>query len=365
MKFSPGSAATGRLLFAGLAALLISSQAVTAAEPTAVAVPLTAGQVQCSADQLRSILGRSAVVFGPAYIDSTGMFLFTYGGPSRTLSGLALLEQSDSAGETQGPERQLAFTVTAGAPGLARNPQKRALDSSYLLRTDASSDIGSMDDPSAMAVLVDPTLDPSHNEDAATLLVIDNLSAQESGVASDSKAGRGLTRLLDRCPSPLTAADLHVFNVLSRVLRATAFTTRESDSRARRAHKLATIYRGQEAVAISTGVRASYRIDFYPVVGAAPLHRVSLEIEIDLGADGALGEATLRLLPACASAADGQAGCSTATSEVDVAVIQPASAEKLWNMPAPMVCWNGGSGCPSQVSFSFPERLQGTTWLRP
>jgi hypothetical protein len=90
------------------------------------------------------------------------------------------------------------------------------------------------------------------------------------------------------------------------------------------------------------------------------LHRVSLEMKIDLGPDGSLGDATLRVLPACA--AEGDRGCTSATDEVDVVIIQPVAPQRLWTGPSPSVCWKGDSSCPAEVSFSFAERLQGTTW---
>jgi hypothetical protein len=359
LKSLPSSPTTGIFLLAGLAAFSIPALAQPAQQPTQ---QMTAEQVSCSADQLRAILGRSGVIFGPAYDDRTGMFLFTYAGPSRDLSGLALMEQSDRWGETRGPERQIAFVVTPSREALQRSPQKQQLNAIYLLRDPLATDLVKMEDPDAMAVLVDPTADPLHNEDPASLMTIDNLTADEGGNPSGAKGGRGLSRLLGQCANQYTAADLHVFSVLSRILRATAFTTTKSDPKSERVHKLAAIYRGEEAVPIASGVRTTYRVDLYPTL-KAPLHRVSLEMKIDLGPDGSLGDATLRVLPACAP--DGDRGCTSATDEVDVSVIQPVPSQRLWSGPSPGVCWKGDAGCPAEVSFSFAERLQGTTWQQP
>jgi hypothetical protein len=233
-----------------------------------------------------------------------------------------------------------------------------------MMREPLSSDLGLLEDPWAMDVLIDPTVNPQTNHDATTLLVVDNVDDTEGGVPSESKAGRGLQSLLNRCHNAFTAADLHVFDVLSRVLRAAAFTTRDSDPKAERMHKLASLYRGADAVAIpGGGVRASYRLDLFPVVRGETLKRVSLEIKVDLGADGSLGDATMRVLPACHSA--DQAACSNATGEAVVSVIQPAASDRVWEGAAPTVCWNGGPQCPSQTAFSFAERLAGTTWQQP
>jgi hypothetical protein len=130
-------------------------------------------------------------------------------------------------------------------------------------------------------------------------------------------------------------------------------------------HKLAAIYRGADAAAISGGVRAAYRMDFYPVT-KEKLRRVSVEIKIDLGDDGSLGNATLRVLPACPSADDpASRGCSSSPSAAVVSIIRPPGMDQLWKGPMPSVCWHGDAGCLAQVRFSFAERLQGTTWLRP
>jgi hypothetical protein len=363
LKSLASSPTKGIFLLAGLAAFL--SPAPGTAQPgpaTLPTQPMTAQQVSCSGDQIRAILGRSAVIFGPAYDDRTGMFLFTYASPSRDLSGLAVLEQTDRWGETQGPERQLAFMLTPGRDTLQRSPQRQQLSPIYLMRDPLATDLVTMKDPGAMAVLVDPTADPQHNDNADSLIMTDNLTAAEGSTPGGAQGGRVLTRLLEQCANQYTAADLHVFSVVSRLLRATAYTTTKSDPNAERVHKLAAVYRGEEAVPISGGVRTTYRIDLYPTL-TAPLHRVSMELKVDLGLDGSLGDATLRVLPACA--ADGDRGCTSATDEVDVEIIQPVASQRLWNGPSPGVCWKGDASCPTEVSFSFAERLQGTTWRQP
>lgn len=359
MQSTHSSPSTGFLLFAGLALLL----SPLAAE-SQVTQPLTAEQVSCSADQLRSILGRSAIFFGPGYDERRAAFLFTYAGGSNELSGLALMEQEDDTGHIAGPERQLFFSVIPSRTKLRRIPSKPQLNTLYLLRDGQNTDPSRLEDAFAMAVVVDPTLDPQKNDDFSSLLAIDNLGPQDGGLTSDSKAGRGLQAILDRCrTTSFTRADLHVFNVLARTVRVTAWSTRRTDKKAERLHKLMTIYRGEEATPISGGVRTSYRIDVYPLYGETT-PRVSLELAVDLAEDGTLGDATLRVLPACAAGTD--RGCTSATSEVSVSVIQPIYGKKTWTAePSSTICWKGPAGCPGEASFSFAERLQGTTWLKP
>ena len=353
------SASTGALLLVGLALLLLP--AVSEAQATQT---LTAEQVHCSADQLRSVLSRSAIFFGPGYNEQTATFLFTYAGGSNELTGLALMEQEDTTGRIVGNDRQLLFTVIPSRTRLRRNPAKPQLSSFNLIRDMASSDPSRLEDPFAMAVVIDPTVDPQKNEDFATLLAIDNLGWQDGGLTSDGKTGRGLQAILDRCPATtFTKADRHVFHVLTRMLRTTAWSTRRTDRKAERLHKLATLYRGEEASALSTGTRTSYRIDIFPLT-QGKTNRVSLELQVDLGPDGALGDATLRVLPACA--AEGDRDCTSATSEVAVSIIHPISGQQKWtHEPGTTVCWKGPASCPSEVSFSFTERLKGTSWLKP
>jgi hypothetical protein len=355
LSYSPGSAATGFLLFAGLA--LFTSSAPAAAQAVH---PLTDAQVDCEATQLRAILGRSAILFGPGYDDRAAMFLFSYGSEDGHLAGLGLMEQHDIEGSPAGPERQIAFAVEPSDAKLLRNPSRPRLNTMYLIRDRPSSDLSKLEDSHAMAVVVDPTNDPLHNQDPFSLLIINNLTDEEGGTAADAKVGRGLQGIFNQCTHAFTRADLHVFSVLARTLRFTAW---DPESSGGRVHKLVSIYRGAAAEPISGGVRASYRIDVLPVLPNQDLGRVSLEMQIDLADDGTLGEAHLRTLPACAAA--GQLHCSSAVARVDASVIKPVYGDQRWSLPAPTVCWKGASGCVSEVSFSFGERLQGTTWLHP
>src|SRR6185436_6928211 len=142
--------------------------------------------------------------------------------------------------------------------------------------------------------------------DPFSLLIINNLTDEEGGVAGSSKVGRGLQQVLSRCALAFTPADLHVFAVLGRTLR---FTARDPESSGGRLHKLVSIYRG--------------------------------------------------------AAAAGELHCSSSATRVDTSVIHPVFGNQKWTQPAPTACWKGGSGCVSEVTFSFAERLQGTSWLRP
>lgn len=356
MKNSPGLAATG-ILLACLAAVSTPQAGAQATRP------LPSAQVDCSADQLRALLGRSALMFGPAYDDRTAMLLWTYGPPGG-FQGLAVLEPFENDGRQTGTEHHMAYLVVPDPVRLLRNPARPQLDSVLLTRDDLDSDLSLLEDAYAMAVVLDPTADHLKNEDPSTLLVIDNLTADEGGLATNSKPGRGLGSVLRPCTSALTAADIHVFSVLSHVVRGLAYSGRRTDAHPALLSKLAAIYRGESSVPAGEAVRTQYRIDLYPTGGPNGLTRVSLTLDVEIAADGALGAATLRLLPACTSA--GQRGCTTATSDGKVEIVRPTLNDQRWSQPAAAVCWGAPeNGCSTEATFSFEDVLRGTTWLRP
>jgi hypothetical protein len=216
-----------------------------------------------------------------------------------------------------------------------------------------------------MAVLIDPTLDPVNNTQLTSLLQIDN-KVEGSGVPADAKPGRGLAGLLTQCHGKLTEYDVHAFGVLAKTLRIFAFSTSSTDPEAFLRSKLVAIYRGEHAAEAGDGVRAAYRVDVYPINAAGVDGRASFEVLVDVGADGALGAASIEALPRCAAA--GERRCSTTGAEVQIAAIRPAAAGEFWALTGlPLACLNAKAGgpCPQRTSFSFFERLAGTSWLRP
>jgi hypothetical protein len=318
--------------------------------------------VDCSADQLRALLHRSALLFGPFHVDRTATLLWTYGPPGG-FEGLAAIEPYDEEGQEVAGEDQLVYSALPSPVKLLRNPSRPQLDSLVVTRDPLNSDLSRFEESHAAALVVDPTLEPLKNEDPGSLIVIDNLQLDDDGIASSAKPGRGLASVLTPCGSAFTRTDLHVFAVLSRVVRGLAYDGSRSSKEAGLLSKLAAVYRGAEAEPLSGGgVRASYRIDLFPTGATAP-GRIALEMKIDVGADGALGSSTLRVLPACT--AEGERHCTSAKSEAVIGVIHPAFGDQRWNLAqAPTVCWGQGTDCRPEVSFSFQDVLRGTTWLR-
>lgn len=355
--YSPAIPATGSLLLACLAAFPLSPRAEAA--PAGSPRPLTAEQVACDADQLRALSKRSALLFGPFHRDRTATLLWTYGPPGG-YQGLAFIEPYDVDGRSVAGEHQLAFSVIPNPVRLLRNPARPQLDSVVMTRDELNSDLSRFEESHAAALVLDPTVDPLKNDDPESLAIIDNLTMEDGGNASDSKPGRGLANLLVPCHEAFTKTDLHVFGVLSRVVRAQAYTSQRTDPKAGRFSKLATVYRGEAAAPAGDGVRASYRVDLFPT-GEQDLGRISVELLIDVAADGTLGNATLRLLPDCT--APNQRHCTSVKTDTVVGVVKPGFGDQRWDLAnAATVCW--GRGCATETTFSFQDVLADTSWLR-
>lgn len=350
------------LLTAFLSLALLHSTSATAQ----LARPLTQAEVDCNADQLASILSRSMIGMESGNSAKPVVLSLTYGSTTGGLQGLAYTEQfaTDSdLGVT--PEHHLWFSSNPNETPLLRNPHRPQLDSLSLTRSQLNSDLVPRGHPDAMGVFIDPTLDPVNNHQARSLLQIDNVS-EAAGVPSDAKPGRGLAGLLTPCHGKLSAADVHVFAVLAKTMRSFAFSTDSTDPDSFLRSKLVAIYRGKDAVATGNVVRASYRIDIYPITASGVDGRGSFELMVDLEPDGGLGSASLEALARCSGA--GQRHCSTTGEEVQLAVIRPVAAGEFWALTGlPLVCLNRpkGGACPTRATLSFGERLAGTSWMRP
>lgn len=191
------------------------------------------------------------------------------------------------------------------ASSLLRNRSASRRPTVTLVRNDLLTDLLPAADPEHLTVQVDPTGSPVPR--AGDFAKIDNL---RHGTSASTK--RGLSAFPSSCGSPLSAEDLHVFRVLGTLVRGLYYNEGGSSSDFPKYRQRALIYRGAAAVAIPGGTRVSYRIDVYDDEfgdGGNPPDRFSSEIDIDLGADGALGAAVLRRLPLCASV--GQRDCSS------------------------------------------------------
>jgi hypothetical protein len=342
--------------------VLFAHIALAPAASAQVTRQLTPAEVSCNATQLSGLTARTSILVGPNFADKPLTSVETFGSKTGGFAGLVYSDQLTSRNvRAATPERHLWFSTNPDEVKLLRNPARLQLDSISLTRNDLNSDLVLFDDPDSLAVEIDPTLNPNNNTDDSTQLLVDNVTLDDAGITSDAKPGRGLAAIVRSCHGNFTGTDLHVLAVLAKTVRVIAYDTSSASSTSRLVTQFLDLYRGTGAVAISGGVRTTYLGDVY--LGGNSFQRVSFSLTIDLGNDGTLGNATLQILPACTGS--GQTGCTVATSEVRIFVVKPVAAGQFWNSSGnPTVCV-GAAGCASQVSFSWAERLAGTTWLKP
>ncbi|HEV7515603.1 MAG TPA: hypothetical protein VGR07_04820 [Thermoanaerobaculia bacterium] len=342
------------VLFASLASAPVANAQVTR--------QLTPAEVSCNATQLSGLTARTSILVGPNFADKPLTSVETFGSKTGGFAGLVYSDQLTSRGvRAATPEHHLWFSTNPDEVKLLRNPARLQLDSISLTRNDLNSDLVTFNDEDSLAVQIDPTLNPDNNTNDSTKLLVDNVSLDDAGITSDAKPGRGLVAIVPSCHGNFTATDLHVLVVLAKTVRVIAYDTNSATSGSRLVTQFVDLYRGTGAVAIAGGVRTTYLGDVY--LGGSTFQRVSFSLTIDLGNDGTLGNATLQILPACSSA--GQTGCTVATSEVRIFVVKPVGAGQFWSTAGnPTVCVGAG-GCAAQVTFSWGERLAGTSWLKP
>jgi hypothetical protein len=342
---------------------LFASIALAPAASAQVTRQLTPAEVSCNATQLSGLTARTSILVGPNFADKPLTSVETFGSKTGGFAGLVYSDQLTSRGvRAATPEHHLWFSTNPDEVKLLRNPARPLLDSISLTRNDLNSDLVTFNDEDSLALQIDPTLNPTNNNDDSTKLLVDNVLFDDAGITSDAKPGRGLSTIVRSCHGNFTATDLHVLAVLAKTVRVIAYDTNSATSGSRLVTQFLDLYRGTGAAPISGGgVRTTYLGDVF--LGGNAFQRVSFSITVDLGTDGTLGNATLQLLPACT--ASGQTGCTVATSEVRIFVVKPVAAGQFWNASGnPTVCV-GAAGCASQAAFSWGERLAGTTWLRP
>lgn len=254
---------------------------------------------------------------------------------------LSLTETGDFAGLAYTgngpgtPERHLAFSTNPEETTLLRNPTRPQLGSLSATRNDLNSDVVAPAHPDLVRVSLNPTLagDPA----SSALLVIDNAT-----LSSSARPGRGLAGVLARCEDGLTAPDVFLFRVLTKIVRAEAAGARSFEI---------AIYRGPSA-----GV---FRIDALPIgANGGPLGRISAELETAVALGVALGNGSLRILPACTGGAT--ADCSTLGAGAIVLVKAVASGQ-FYSTPPPVRATVGGPAVP----FLWSEMLQDTSWSQP
>jgi hypothetical protein len=180
-----------------------------------------------------------------------------------------------------------------------------------------------------------------------SLLAIDNLEGSTEG-ASSARPGRGLGDLVTACHPGYSAADVHLFRVLSKLVRAQVEGA------------------GSYRVAIYRGPAPDgYRLDVYPQRGnGTPLGRLSAEVRVSRDGKGGLAGGRLELLGRCA--AGETTGCSTLNAYAELTLQRPtAEGEETPKEAAKVVFSPVGAAAQGEAEIEWPALLAGSSWQRP
>jgi len=340
--------------FLTLAFLLSCLPAAAAGGATA---PLPADAVRCNARQLSELAARTAVARPNGPSEKSIGVTFTFSSPAGDFAGLAYTQQFTRIGLlADTPEHHLWFSTNPHEVRMLRNPARPALPTLSLTRNALNSDLVSAGDADRFELLIDPTLG---GIDA--FLHLDNLDGP-MGRATSSKPGRGLRGVVASCHDRFTAADLHVFALLAKTLRAFPFTA-AGESR----DSVMTIYRDGASEPLGDGRRTAYRIDVTPLDEDDAGRRSSFRFELEISSSGRLGDGHLAILPPCRAGEDSD--CTAPGASAMLVLSRPVLPGEYWVMsPAtPSACTDdllGIPGCRSQVDIPLPEVLAGSTWLQ-
>jgi len=300
---------------------------------------LTAAEVACDGTRLRDLLARMAVDAPnlPASVRGTGVNLSFTG--SGDFAGIAY-----TMGTASAPEVHLAFSTNPEETTLLRNPARPQLASVSLTRNELNSDLVGAGHSDRLRVTLDPTLTPGSTA-ATALLTIDNLSGTPDGTSS-AKPGRGLGKLLETCHGPFETDDVHLFRVLSKIVRVNAPAAARLEL---------AIYRDSDP--------GSYRIDAYGYdASGRALGRISARVTA-AWTDGALAAGMLEVLPRCAAGAAESAACTTFSGTAEVRLEEPRYRGEVPGAPEVRVAYAPSKTAEKAVDWS--RVLDGSTWRRP
>lgn len=353
-----------------LAAAALSVAALPVVPATAQTRPLTSEQVRCNGDQLAALAARTRIA-RPGGGDSKSIGVaYTFASRFGDLSGLAYTQQFFRDGQiAETPEHHLWFSGNSHEVKMLRNPARPPLPALGLTRNALNSDLVGAGHPDRFGVLIDPTLNgpsggaASDGTPAQALLHLDNLDGP-TGRATTTKPGRGLLGIVGSCHDRFSDADVHVFALLAKTLRAYPF-----DQRGESMDSVMAIYRDESSEPAAGGTAAVYRIDVHSTdlrTGAEP-RRASFTFEVEISAGGRLGNARLAALPACGGGLT--ADCTDPGASAMLVLSEPVVPGAFWSMtPAtPSACTAdllGIPGCGSWVELGLEEILAGTAWLQ-
>lgn len=277
---------------------------------------LTTQQVECNERQLFGLLGRMGLqgINDPQGARSLTL-LVTFSNRFGFFQGLAVANQTPLQAETPGgsvrAENFLAFSINPSIRTTLLNPERQLLPQVSLVREESSSNVVSPGDPSALRLILNPTLASDGGESNLEINNVDPVTNAQCGLEEsvDVKPGRGLILdgLTTPCHAEFASFDVFMFEILQRILRVQAPGNPSQDFKV-------AIYRSEE--------ERGYRIDVYPLrAGGATDGRVALKLIATADAEGHLMGGTLSVLPDCAGGV--QTGCTNADQAVDVFLFPP------------------------------------------
>lgn len=342
-----------------IAALAIVASLLGASPAIGQTAPIPSADVLCSADQLARLAARTTVARTASAAGKSIGVAYTFASAWGDVAALAYTQQFERDGVYAAtPEHHLWLSSNPHEVRMLRNPARPALPSLSLTRNALNSDLVPADHPDRFELRINPTLsaDPS----PAALLRLDNV-AGPTGLPTSAKPGRGLAGVIGSCHDRFTQADLHVFALLAKTLRAFPFTP---DGYSR--DSAMAIYRGAGSRPAEGGTRSVYRVDVHPL-DPPRTGRASFELEVEIGPGGRLGRARLSTLPACSGGSD-ERDCTSPQASAMVVLSEPVLAGEYWTMSplTPSVCTEDLRlpGCGPSVEIDLAELLAASTWAR-
>jgi hypothetical protein len=298
-----------------------------------LSLPLTPDEVSCDAARLDALARRVSVDLPHGTKEASVVLSLTRTGD---FAGLAYSGQGASS-----PERLLAFSTNPEETTLLRNPERPQLFSLSATRNDLSSDLVAPGSPDEIRLTLNPTL--AADPPPSNLLVLDNVRPP-GGSPTAARPGRGLDDLLAPCHGKLTDADVHVFRLLSRMLRVEVPGAKR-----------------YELIVFRDLAPHSYRIDIQ-VFGedGSDLGKIAVRVEVTYDGTGQLNRGTLRTLGPCTG--ENEEDCTTLSVTGLVDIVSPPGAGRFWSNTDDLVL---AGSLPDESRIDWVVLLRGTTWRQP
>ena len=299
-----------------------------------LSLPLTEAEASCDAARLGALAQRVSVDLPHGTKEASVVLSLTRTGD---FAGLAYSGQAAFS-----PEHLLAFSTNPEETTFLRNPERPQLFSLSATRNDLSSDLVAPGSPDEIRLTLNPTL--AATPPPGNLLVLDNVRPPD-GSPTAARPGRGLADLLVPCHGKLTDADVHVFRLLSRLLRV------QVPGAAR--YEL-VVFRGVEP--------HSYRIDIWVYeAGGSELGKIAAQVDVTYDGTGQLNRGTLHALGSC----DGpqETDCTTLAIVGGVDIVTPTGAGGFWANTRSTV--RAGDGHPHSTGIDWLVLLRETMWRQP